>query len=90
MFSTFDYIRNYSVDARPKRIFKLKEAYPELIEESVPYMQGISHQTGVRQFVISCNFNSVEMVEAFTPHIQKAASALAGEGITLCYHNHHM
>ena len=68
----------------------LCDAYPELIEESVPYLKDISAQTDIRQFVISCMFNSVEMVEAFLPHIQNAAHVLAQDGITLCYHNHDM
>lgn len=68
----------------------LCEAYPELIEESVPYLKEISAQTGIRQFVISCMFDSLKMVEAFLTHIKNAAEALAHDSITLCYHNHDM
>ena len=68
----------------------LAEAYPELVEESVPYMLEIGKRTGISQFVISCMFDSADKVSSFLPHIQSAAAALKEQGIVLCYHNHHM
>lgn len=68
----------------------LCEAYPELVEESVPYMLQIGKRTGIRQFVISCMFDSARKVNSFLKPIQSAAAALKAEGMTLCYHNHHM
>ena len=68
----------------------LCEAYPELVEESVPYMLEIGKRTGISQFVISCMFDSASKVNSFLKPIQSAAAALKAEGMTLCYHNHHM
>jgi len=68
----------------------LCEAYPEMVEESVPYMLQIGKQTGISQFVISCMFDSACKVNSFLKPIQSAAEALKAEGMTLCYHNHHM
>lgn len=67
----------------------LCETYPELVWESVPYLKDVSHDTGIRQFVISCSFETAAMAEAYLPFLQKAAKALKEEGICLCYHNHH-
>ena len=67
----------------------LCEAYPKLIWDSVSYLKEVSHSTGIRQFVISCSFETAAMAEAYLPYLQKAASALKEDGICLCYHNHH-
>ena len=67
----------------------LCEAYPELIVENIPYLIRVSRQTGIRQFVVSCSFDTMENTSRFIPFLQQAAKALREEGITLCYHNHH-
>ena len=67
----------------------LSEAWPELILESVPYLENISSSTGIRQFVVSCSLETAETVRQYLPCLQAAAASLKEEGIVLCYHNHH-
>ena len=67
----------------------LCEAYPELIRDNVSYLKDISRKTGIRQFVISCSFESADMAGRFLPFLQEAAEALKENDIRLCYHNHH-
>ncbi|MBQ9031155.1 MAG: sugar phosphate isomerase/epimerase [Parasporobacterium sp.] len=65
------------------------EVYPELIAENIPYLLQVSRQTGIRQFVVSCSFETAQRTREFIPFLQQAANALKEEGVTLCYHNHH-
>mgnify|MGYP002625222130 CR=1 FL=1 len=66
------------------------DMYPEYITEAIPYLKEIHARTGIGQFVISCMFDSEQMVQEFLPGMEQAAAELTEKGITLCYHNHHM
>ena len=64
--------------------------YPAYIVQCIPFIRAIHKKLNISNFVISLNLESIESVQEFIPCVEAAAKELSPNGITLCYHNHHM
>ncbi len=60
---------------------------PEDLESAIPQLVAFGKEHGIQYYVLSLNAAPAAM-KAYVPSVEKLSDALAGEGITLCYHNH--